>query len=206
MINKKKLIGGGILGVSLWAMLSGSTSELIPTFLGGGGGGGSVENNSPLYDDITNETPTPKVDLKISTGDNFLDYIIQEDANKYPDRSYNYNPKTGVTKISDSSGRVVGGFDSVNLQSITSERATATFNNPITQALNKSSGGGSSSRSSGGGSSSGSTPKTASKVSISTAKDPVKRAYENKNLVSTSKSVSQIKTENKIKSLFGGKY
>ncbi len=201
-IDKRKLIGGGILATSLFLMVGGSDSEYIPTFLSGGGGGGQlVESSSP---DTREEATEPKVNLKLSesTGDSFLDSLIQRDASRNPDRSYNYNPKSGVVKISDASGNVVGGLDNVNMQSITADRAKATFNNnPVLNAVRKSSGGSSSSsRASGGGS-----PKTSEKVSISTAKDPVKREYENKNMVSTTKSSSDIKKENKIRSLFGGK-
>lgn len=205
-IDKRKLIGGGIIATSVFLLAGGSTSDYIPSFLSGGGGSDrSVEASSPLYNEDTQDTPTePKVNFKLDTGDAFLDRIILEDASKYPDRSYSYNAKTGITKIADASGKTIGGFDSVNLQSITHERAEATYNNPITNILNRSSGG-SSARSSGGGSSSSSTPKTSSKVSISKAKDPVVRDYENKNLVSTTKTASQIKTENKISSLFGGR-
>lgn len=203
-VSKKKIIGGGIIGLSLFALVGASSEDgtFIPTFLSGGGGSvRGLDSNTPI-DEYSEDAQEPKINLsKVDTGDSFLDFVITQDANRYPNRSYNYNPKTGVVKISDSSGNVIGGFDNKNLQSVTGARAEATFNdNPIINAVRSSGGGSSKSskkssdRASGGGSPS---------VSISTSKDPVKRAYENENRVSTSKSSSQIKKEKKsAKSFF----
>lgn len=210
-ISKKKLIGGGILGVSLFALIgANSDGTFIPTFLSGGGGSVRGLDSDTLIDEYSEDAQEPKIEsLKPNTGNSFADYLIASDSAKYPNRTYDYSPKTGVVKISDSSGNVIGGYDLVNRQSVTGARAEATFNdNPILNSLRSSggsSGGSSKSSSKSSDRASGGGSPSSSSVSISTAKDKVVRDYENKNLVSTTKTKSEIQKENKAKSSFFSK-
>jgi len=93
----------------------------------------------------------------------------------------------------DSSGSIVGGSDfglNMSLSKKAAKAAEETKTNPLVTIARKTSRSSSSSSS--------------SKKSISTSKDPVVSDYENKNLVSTTKTATEIKKENKIKSLFFG--
>lgn len=89
-------------------------------------------------------------------------------------------------------GKIVGGSDFKNMQSVTAERARSSSGSKDNVQKFVS------------GSTFSNLTSSKKSASISTAKDSVVRDYENKNLVSTTKTSSEIKKENKIKSLFSG--